>query len=136
MLATELVAIDNISKTLNVELEKITSPAIKSRGYRINDAGMVTGLYLYKCKLNNLSHIQTDLAALPNLHTLWLDNNNIIDLNPLRQYTNLQSLGLNNNKIADITPLKNLHQLECIYLSINSISDLTPLINLTEIRHL
>lgn len=92
-----------------------------------------TGDLNFTCKeLENISFIEPFI----NLKILYLDENKISDIYPLKNLTQLEDLGLNKNNISDITPLKNLTRLTELYLSQNNISDISPLENLTKLKYL
>ncbi len=50
---------------------------------------------------------------------LYLYNNQISDIEPLKNLTSLTWLSLYNNQISDIEPLANLKKLEYLWLSKN-----------------
>jgi Leucine-rich repeat (LRR) protein len=56
------------------------------------------------------------------LKTLWLDENQISDIFPIKNLVNLKNLRLWKNQITDISPLRNLVNLEILYLNLNPIS--------------
>jgi internalin A len=58
---------------------------------------------------------------------LYLIDNQISDLSPLKELHNLTGLSLSGNQISDLSPLKELHNLTGLSLSGNQISDLSPL---------
>lgn len=83
-----------------------------------------------------LLNIPKEIKRLTNLKQLYLDYNNIVDLNPLTTLTQLEVLGLNNNNITDLTPLKNLTQLKDLGLDHNKIEDVTVLGELVNLKQL
>jgi len=128
----DLNTIQKIEKELNIKLEKLDKINIfNNRGYIVNEKGQVTGLYLYRCEIQDLNRIISPLKGLTQLTYLDLDNNQIVELSPLKDLTQLTQLDLFNNQISDLTPLKNLTQLTGLGLSCNQINDLSPLKDLS-----
>ena len=70
------------------------------------------------------------------LETLWIDENQIVDISPLANLTRLQDLDLHTNQIVDVSPLANLKQLQKLDLTYNRIMDISPLANLTALETL
>jgi Leucine-rich repeat (LRR) protein len=54
-----------------------------------------------------VSHLNT-LSRLVHLEALYLDENKIQSLEPLRQLSSLYQLNVSSNDISDLTPLKDL----------------------------
>ncbi|CAL6040653.1 Leucine_Rich Repeat domain protein [Hexamita inflata] len=76
-----------------------------------------------KCNIKNLTGIDQNQT----LVTLYLSNNLLQDLNPLRSMKSLELIQINGNKIMDITPLNQLTNLTQLYLNNNSIVDLNQI---------
>lgn len=84
---------------------------------------------------NNLKNID----ALRNLENLeWIDIHGIHlnDINALSNLTKLKHLDMKSCTIRDLTPLKNLTNMEWIDASINSFDNIEALSNLTNLRYL
>ncbi|NQU32600.1 MAG: leucine-rich repeat domain-containing protein, partial [Bacteroidetes bacterium] len=65
-------------------------------------------------------------------NTLWLigqtlNNNQITDINPLKELEQLTLLDLSGNQITDVTSIKELEQLTRLDLRGNQITDITPI---------
>ena len=80
----------------------------------------------------NLSRLPAEIAALSNLTTLYLNDNQIVDVSPLAGLTKLMFLFLGYNQIVDVRPLAALSNLMRLYLNDNQIVDLQPLLKLLE----
>lgn len=81
----------------------------------------------------------TDIAPLKNLSgltALRLDYNSITDISSLQGLTGLKHLNLSANSIADISVLANLTELDSLTLSQNEITDISPLAGLTDLIYL
>lgn len=65
-----------------------------------------------------------------------LENNEIVDINPIRELKLLQSIDLSGNKIESIEPLSQLVKSQYLQLSKNNITDLASLKELNELRSL
>lgn len=72
----------------------------------------------------------TPLANLPDIHTLILSDNNIVDLSPLAPLKKLKILDLNRNQLSDLAPLARLPLLTRLHLEDNRITDISPLFSL------
>lgn len=72
------------------------------------------------------------MGNLNNLNTLYLDNNQISDLTPIRELNNLNALFLNNNQVSDLTPVKKM-SLVRVELKSNLIRDFGDRRNLPRI---
>ncbi len=94
---------------------------------------LITNIDLHHAQLDV---IPKELALFPNLKSLSLNNNQIVDLSPLTFLTSLQELYLNDNCIDDIAPLTSLTQLKTLALKGNLIKDLAPLTHLTQLTDL
>jgi internalin A len=70
------------------------------------------------------------------LMKLDLENNEIVDLGPIKDLKLLQSIDLASNKIESIEPLSALVNSQYLQLSKNGISDLAPLKGMTNLRSL
>ena len=107
---------------------------------------------IHQSDLANLRYLDasdwgiTDLTGLEyctHLSTLFLNNNYITDISPLRGLTNLRVLNLSNlkpdwttlpnNQIMDISPLRGLTNLSILDLSGNQITDISPLRGLSNL---
>jgi Leucine-rich repeat (LRR) protein len=88
-----------------------------------------TNLYLNDNNIIDISPLKE--TKLPNLLYLSLNYNNITDISPLKEteFSKLKNLYLNNNNIIDISPLKEtkLPDLLSLYLNDNNITDISPL---------
>lgn len=70
-----------------------------------------------------------------NLLELWIRNNNISDLSPLKDIVDLVYLDLNSNEIGNnLSGLSNLTNLEYLEIADNQISDISILSGLTKLK--
>lgn len=69
-----------------------------------------------------------DFAYMPNLRTLALCNQQIVDLSPLAGLP-LERLDLHGNQITDLSPLSSCTALQAVRISENPITTLSPLAN-------
>ncbi|MCA1320411.1 leucine-rich repeat domain-containing protein [Bacillus tianshenii] len=91
-------------------------------------------IYLYELlkltKMNASYYGISDLTGLEkatNLHTIYLEGNNISDVTPLVRLENLHTLNLRKNSISDLTPFIEMTWLTTLELAYNNVSDITPL---------
>ena len=77
------------------------------------------------------------LAPLTQLEILYLKQDGIADISPLKGLVNLQELNLSGNyDIADISAVKDMKKLVMLDISTNSVKDLTPIEGLTSLERL
>lgn len=81
-------------------------------------------LYL---ELNDITNIER-LHGLMELRKLYLKSNDIVDINPISSLTNLTHLNLGDNAISDLSAIRDLVNLKHLYLSMNRIEDILPLV--------
>jgi hypothetical protein len=82
---------------------------------------------------NQISNVEP-LRNLTALSALYLTNNKISNIKPLETLTRLSSLSLGKNHIKDIKALEKVNKVDTLELKENQIEDITPLAKLTEIR--
>ena len=96
-------------------------------------------------KLRSLTELQLNdnkivdvqpLAGLSNLTSLLLSENQIVDVQSLARLSNLTSLFLSDNKIVDVKPLAGLSNLTVLSLGANQIIDVKPLAGLSNLTDL
>ncbi|MBW7865365.1 MAG: PASTA domain-containing protein [Candidatus Hydrogenedentes bacterium] len=106
-------------------------------GNNVSDLSPIAGLPLYTLYLsnNNLVNIGP-LATLTSLNNLSLLNNKVVDISPLASLTNMVKLTLWQNDIVDISALSGMTSLQWLDLRENNVNDLTPLTGLTTITGL
>jgi Leucine-rich repeat (LRR) protein len=72
-----------------------------------------------------LSILPNYIGCLTNLQRLWLNNNQLTEINSIGNLTNLKYLYLSNNKLTVIpNSIKNLTNLRELYLNNNSLSNI------------
>lgn len=76
------------------------------------------------------------LEACVSLRSIWLDNNEIEDLSPIKDLKLVQQLMLKNNKIKDIAPLKELVKIQHLDLEGNQVEKIDSLSELSNMRSL
>lgn len=74
------------------------------------------------------------LEACISLRSIWLDQNEIVDVSPLQKLDLLQQVMLKENKIVDVTPLKDLKKLQHLDLSNNQIESIAALSEFSNMR--
>ena len=83
-----------------------------------------------------LDRIPDQIADLPDLAWLDLDNTKVAELTPLASLTALLAIRLDNTQVADLTPLAHLTALQELGFDYTQVADLTPLANLSALRKL
>ncbi len=83
-----------------------------------------------------LKEIPKELEELVHLEQLYLDRNNIQNIQPIEKLHKLQVLYLNSNNIQNIQPIQKLHNLQVLYLSHNNIQNIQPIENLHKLQQL
>lgn len=96
----------------------------------LEQAKNIEGIWIQNNNIKDLS----PLRGLNKLNSLVLSNNNIESINTLKDLSELQVLYINDNKITDMSPLKELNKLETLVISNNNISDISALEGKTELR--
>ena len=77
------------------------------------------------------------LAPLAQLEILYLKQNGISDISPLKELINLRQLDVSGNyEIKDISSVTNMDKLETLDISINSVSDLSPVAGLESLERM
>lgn len=135
----DLKIIEELEIILNKKLKKLKSTntnILPSHGYSLNELSEVTGLSLAGSKINNLNTIINQLNKLKSLTYLNLNNNEIIDLAPLKSLKKLTGLSILRNKVKNVTPIKELTLLRTLNLGHNNITTIKPLENLSNLRML
>ncbi len=94
----------------------------------------ITKLKIYTKK--NINLILDNLYKFTNLQSLYLYNNDILEIKGLDKLVKLQQLCLYNTKISAITGLDNLVNLEQLYLAKNKITEIKGLDNLVNLEEL
>ena len=135
---------DSVIQFKDPVFKKRVLSEMKTQGIISSDKQDITGEDALKVKVLNLGKHENDdpitsldgIEKFKNLTTLWLSNNQISDITPLKDLTNLTWLYLDSNNISDLTRLAALTNLETLWLSSNQISDLTRLAGLTNLTTL
>jgi internalin A len=136
----QLDVLQELSKLLNTPLEEVKtfnelyhySP--HSIFYCISNDCEVMRLSIYN---KNITYLEMNLiCGLENLSHLYLNTNQIQNINPISKLNNLILLSLINNKIQDISSLSGLNNLIYLYLGKNQIEDIGSLLNLTNLSYL
>lgn len=110
----------------------LTSTVLKEL---IPEIKKIKGLQLLNLRNNNLRDVDF-LRELPKLITLNLRNNPIEDLSFLKANSELLTLSLLRTNISDITPLKELNKLRLLSLSSDNLTNLEALENLKQLESL
>ena len=70
------------------------------------------------------------------MRTLFLNNNKLTDISPLRALNQLQKLFLGGNQLTDVSPLTKIDQLQTLTLWMNQVTDASPLSGLDKLQKL
>ncbi len=132
----DLEVIKQIERIFDCKIKQQKSISYDEVGYVIDKNNNVVALSLYDCEIKDLSYLVSFLMKLKNFKILYLDNNQITDISPLKSFINLTELSLFNNKITDATPVQHLNKLKELDLSQNQITDISALKNLTNLTKL
>ena len=127
-----LVLLGLSSNSLSDESLSIFSLQYSGLAQPIQPFPHLSRLYLDSNEITNIEQ----LANLTGLKYLTLHFNDISDVGPLANMLHLERLWLFGNNISDIGPLANLTNLNDLDLRSNQISDLTPLSNMIHLRSL
>ncbi|CAL5985156.1 leucine-rich_repeat domain-containing protein [Hexamita inflata] len=113
-------SLNDLSFTLHFNLNELHISNCHSISFKHAFSKTCLTFQAEKCNIINLTGIDQNKQ----LVTLYLSNNLIHDLNPLKNLKSLELIQINSNKIRDITPLNQLTNLTQLYLNNNSIIDL------------
>ncbi len=151
-LAIDLIIKNNFSPQTGLGW-KMGAPTTWDKGLKLNASQQITELKLSNnaltgvLGLQNLEALSTAdfshnklsglvLVNCPNLHTLSLGGNKIIEVEALGGLNSLGSLDLHNNALSDLTLLASLTSLKSLDLSRNYISQAAGLAALTQLGEL
>ena len=123
---------DEMEKILRLIANNINTKETPLDIIGLETATNLTTLYLSNNKIENIE----PLKGLTNLRDLYLGTNKIENIEPLRGLINLTSLNLGTNKIENIEPLRGLINLINLYLGTNKIENIEPLSRLTNLTDL
>lgn len=105
----------------------------------INIKGKRFSTKLSELDLQNMQLTSSDIIELKymkKLEILWLNDNNITNLQPISELTSLSELHLGNNNISDISFLAKLKNLTLLSIKNNCINDISALEGLTSLKTL
>ena len=120
-------------------------PDANLRGVLEQTLGKVSGATITDVDMRTLSAIRGDGKGIADLTGLnhatglkrvVLNENDIVNLEPLVSLAALTRLELRRNRVADISPLAGLTSLEHLNLSYNAVANLQPLSSLSSLGHL
>ena len=137
--STKPLIIKQLQQQLGFEIKKVERLGYKKLSwekkveYVVDNEGEITGLGIYNIGLEN---IPKEVLALKKLKILNLQNNQIVEINSLKEIQTLECLDLENNQIIDIQALKKLKHLKKLDLANNKIEDITALKNLKFLEEL
>ena len=123
---------DEMEKILELRVVKINTKETAMYLTGLEKATNLTSLYLNNNKIENIEPIR----GLTNLTDLYLDNNKIENIEPIKGLTHLTNLGLNTNKIDNIEILRGLTNLTYLGLDSNKIDNIEILKGLTYLTNL
>ncbi len=75
-----------------------------------------------------------DLSGLPRLHSLWIPETNVKDIEFVGDFSELKNLWLEGTKVTSLDPLSRNRKLEWISIGNTNIQDLSPLFKLPNLR--
>ncbi len=86
----------------------------------------------------NKAHIQSirGIALFDKVKVVWLNDNQLTDIDEIRELRSLERIFLQGNCIDDISPLQFCTELETLILDANPIQDLSPLAGLKKLQTL
>jgi len=119
---TDQVLESLVKEELNISSSKITK-------------GDLTKLVGFKAINKGITDLQ-GLEHANNLSTLNINDNFIVNLEPLANLKLIQKITMKNNDITDLRALSNHTRLRDLNISDNRIRDLSPLTNLTSLKSL
>ena len=123
---------DEMEKLLELRANRINTKEKAMDLTGLEKAINLTSLFLEENKIENIE----PLRGLTSLTTLYLASNKIENVEQLKGLTSLKTLYLNNNKIENIEPLKGLTSLTDLSLYSNKIKNIEPLRGLTNLTSL
>lgn len=106
-----------------LKLEKFYNITLLEKNYVLNENNQIVILDLSENQISNIE----PLKNLKSLESLYLYDNQISNIEPLIELKSLTTLSLFSNQITDIEPLKGLKSLRLLYLDNNQISNIEPL---------
>lgn len=92
----------------------------------------VAVVYIYENQVDDLS----PLKDLTNLERLLLKNSPVSDISPLAGLTNLTSVDLSATQVSDLSPMKRWDNLEMLWLNNTPVKDLSSLKNMSNLEDL
>jgi Leucine-rich repeat (LRR) protein len=78
----------------------------------------------------------TGLESATNLKSLYVEENSISNLAPLKNLTQMEELRASSNQIQDVSALSSMTALKVLHLRVNQIADISPLAGLVTLRDL
>lgn len=98
----------------------------------LTDISALKNFQLNVLSLNNVGLTDISLISeMVSLKELYIDDNKIETLKPLRMCENIQLISINNNKLSNLSGLENALELKEIYAQTNNINSLAGLENAT-----
>ncbi len=119
-----------LEKTYGITLEEVYN--IYQGGYVLDKDNNIVGLNLSN---NQISDIES-IKELKSLQKLDLSDNQISDIESIKELKSLQKLDLSDNQISDIESIKELKSLQKLDLSRNQISDIKSIKELKSLQTL
>lgn len=111
------------------EHPSVTAPFLDLQWYR-----NLESVSLPSCDMKSMEGVE----KLTSLRELWVNNNEITDIDQVRGLTGLTSFSCDGNPVADYSPIRELVNLEHLGIGHNgaSYTDLSPLCKLTKLKSL
>ena len=123
---------EEMEKILELSAENINTKQTAMDLTGLETTVNLTNLFLPNNKIDNVE----PLKGLTNLTRLFLGNNKIENMEPLKELTNLEILNLNDNKIENIDALKGLTNLRSLSLITNKIENVESIRGLANLKYL
>lgn len=120
---TDLAVIAELEALLKIRLDF----SFSTSGNLLNESNRVTRLALQDAGITDLRPLMPFLTQLKYLIELSLDDNDIVNLEPLAELGNLKVLRVAFNKIHNIGPLQAIPDLTSLDISNNPVSEIQPL---------
>ncbi len=110
------------------DLSRVYRLAVPAGFKTLDDLKQLFNLEYLDLSNTQLSNILA-LSSLKNLRVLYLQRNNLTDIQALKDLTKLEILSINGNKISNISALTSMTELKELYIRENLITDYSPIAN-------
>jgi len=136
----DMEVISKLEKLLDIKFEHCDELSANKCSFTTESEGVVgisiRGVDLSEASAHRRSLTFELLKGLKRLKELYLMENEIIDISPLRELKQITGLIISENKIADISPLQDMKELEWVNISSNRVHSFSPLWELNKLEWL